>query len=150
MAVWRINGEPAWQMQIGEGSVTTGPVIGEGVIYVILSDKTWWALCTPSTCKHKTSVGAYQLKRKVTLQRCGVIWVYVADLEGLVTAVEQNSGSARWEFPTTGSIFSAPAIADGHLYVGSWDKNLYALDAGARSARMALHSRRRRLLASAV
>ena len=50
------------------------------------------------------------------------------DLNGVVTAVEQNSGSPRWQFPTGGLTFSAPAIADGMLYFGSMDQNLYAVD----------------------
>lgn len=34
----------------------------------------------------------------------------------------------RWEFKTKNSVEGAPVIADGVVYVGSADKNLYALD----------------------
>lgn len=34
----------------------------------------------------------------------------------------------RWKFHTEGRVFSSPAVADGVLYVGSTDGNLYALE----------------------
>ena len=33
-----------------------------------------------------------------------------------------------WTFPTEDITFSAPAIAGDTVYVGSYDKNLYAID----------------------
>src|SRR5262249_14841640 len=33
-----------------------------------------------------------------------------------------------WTFPTKGAIEGSVAVADGVVYVGSWDKYLYALD----------------------
>jgi len=35
----------------------------------------------------------------------------------------------KWRYPSGGSVISSPAVADGILYVGSEDTNLYALDA---------------------
>jgi outer membrane protein assembly factor BamB len=37
--------------------------------------------------------------------------------------------SLRWSFPTGGVIADSPAVANGTVYFGSWDGNLYALDA---------------------
>jgi outer membrane protein assembly factor BamB len=34
----------------------------------------------------------------------------------------------RWNFTTNGAVISSPSIADGKVYVGSYDKNLYCLD----------------------
>jgi len=34
-----------------------------------------------------------------------------------------------WRFPTGDGVYSSPAVADGTVYVGSEDKNLYAIDA---------------------
>lgn len=34
----------------------------------------------------------------------------------------------RWVFATGGQVFSSPTVSDGTLYVGSRDRNLYALD----------------------
>jgi outer membrane protein assembly factor BamB len=38
-------------------------------------------------------------------------------------------GKLSWVFPTGGAIHSSPAVANGTVYVGSWDGKLYALDA---------------------
>ncbi len=35
----------------------------------------------------------------------------------------------RWSFPTGGPVHSSPAVANGVVYVGSFDRNVYALDA---------------------
>jgi outer membrane protein assembly factor BamB len=37
-------------------------------------------------------------------------------------------GPLQWKFKTRGKIFSSPAISDGIAFVGSEDKNLYAID----------------------
>ncbi len=34
-----------------------------------------------------------------------------------------------WRFTTEGIVYSSPAVAEGTVYVGSEDKNLYAIDA---------------------
>src|SRR5215510_4028846 len=37
-------------------------------------------------------------------------------------------GDIKWKFKTTGKIFSSPAIYKGYAFIGSEDKNLYAID----------------------
>ncbi|UCC58934.1 MAG: PQQ-binding-like beta-propeller repeat protein [Candidatus Bathyarchaeum sp.] len=37
--------------------------------------------------------------------------------------------SLRWKFTTGGAVISSPTIADSKVYVGSYDKNIYCLDA---------------------
>ena len=37
----------------------------------------------------------------------------------------------RWSVKTDGKVFSSPALADGTLFVGSEDENLYAIDIAA-------------------
>ena len=34
-----------------------------------------------------------------------------------------------WKFPTHGSVISSPTVVDGIVYVGSQDKNIYAVGA---------------------
>ncbi len=37
--------------------------------------------------------------------------------------------SLKWRFETKGPIYSSPAVFEGKVFVGSHDKNLYAIDA---------------------
>jgi outer membrane protein assembly factor BamB len=34
-----------------------------------------------------------------------------------------------WNFAAGNAVESSPAVADGYVYVGSWDGNVYCLDA---------------------
>ncbi len=43
----------------------------------------------------------------------------------------QRMPTIKWKFPTMGQVISSPAIANGTLYVGSTDGNLYAVDLGS-------------------
>jgi len=45
-----------------------------------------------------------------------------------------NSNQTLWTYPTGGEVFTSPAVVDGKVYVGSYDCNVYCLDAltGAR------------------
>jgi eukaryotic-like serine/threonine-protein kinase len=42
--------------------------------------------------------------------------------------VDANTGLEKWKFETQSSVYSSPAIAEGMVYFGSGDRNLYALD----------------------
>jgi outer membrane protein assembly factor BamB len=41
------------------------------------------------------------------------------------------TGAELWSTPTGSSIDSSPAVANGVIYVGSWDGNVYAFDAAS-------------------
>ncbi|HEV3154625.1 MAG TPA: PQQ-binding-like beta-propeller repeat protein [Candidatus Baltobacteraceae bacterium] len=53
---------------------------------------------------------------------------------GVYASVAPRLTTVRWRFKTGGKIMSSPAFSDGVVYVGSFDQNLYAIDArsGAR------------------
>ncbi len=55
--------------------------------------------------------------------------VYVANLTGILFAVDPRSGVERWRATAGGTYEAAPAIVDGTLYIGNRDSHLYALDA---------------------
>ena len=49
------------------------------------------------------------------------------------TQVQVKSGPSelnlRWSFETNGGVGSTPVVADGRVYFGSQDKNVYCVDA---------------------
>jgi outer membrane protein assembly factor BamB len=45
-----------------------------------------------------------------------------------VYAVESATGNEAWKFKTDGPVVSSPWVAEGVLYVGSDDGNVYALE----------------------
>ena len=49
------------------------------------------------------------------------------------TKVKVTAGVKLWEFETGGPVSSSPAIgSDGTVYVGSYDKNLYAIKTSSK------------------
>ena len=54
--------------------------------------------------------------------------VYFGAADGKVYSLSDRL-QQQWEFQTGAKIWSTPAVQDGTLYIGSFDKKLYALDA---------------------
>ena len=44
-------------------------------------------------------------------------------------ALDAATGATQWAFYAGGEVISSPAVADGVVYVGSYDDDLYALAA---------------------
>ena len=53
--------------------------------------------------------------------------VIVGSEDGIVYAFQQEDGAATWHFPTGGRVWSTPTAANGQVYFGSMDGNLYAV-----------------------
>lgn len=51
------------------------------------------------------------------------------DEAGVMHAVDAADGASKWRFPTSASIISSVAAADGRLYFGSYNGKLYCLSA---------------------
>ena len=73
--------------------------------------------------------------------------VYEARDDGTVYALDQGSGKLDWHFVTSNSIYASPAAAHvpgtpPSVYVGSYDHQLYALDAESGEKRWRYERRR--------
>jgi outer membrane protein assembly factor BamB len=55
--------------------------------------------------------------------------VYFGSGDGNVYAVDAQTGTLLWKFPTKDVVHSSPAVANNTVYIGSWDSYLYAIDA---------------------
>jgi eukaryotic-like serine/threonine-protein kinase len=52
--------------------------------------------------------------------------VYVGSGDNSLYAVDARTGNKLWSFATGAAIISSPAVANGVVYVGSYDGKLYA------------------------
>jgi outer membrane protein assembly factor BamB len=55
--------------------------------------------------------------------------IYFGTGEGVLYALDAETGTARWTFETADTIHSSPAVADGTVYFGNMESRLYAVDA---------------------
>jgi outer membrane protein assembly factor BamB len=55
--------------------------------------------------------------------------LYLAQLEGTVTALDPRTAGKRWTFKAASQLESSPLVVDGKVYFGSDDGDFYALDA---------------------
>jgi len=61
--------------------------------------------------------------------------VYFGTGEGMLYALDAETGAERWALATADTIHSSPAIADGTVYVGNMESRLYAVDADTGEVR---------------
>jgi outer membrane protein assembly factor BamB/predicted phosphodiesterase len=54
--------------------------------------------------------------------------VIVGNQDGLIEAIDLQSGNRKWSYQTKGPIFSSPAAASGGIVLGSADGNIYSLN----------------------
>ncbi|MHC3436752.1 outer membrane protein assembly factor BamB family protein [Natrialbaceae archaeon A-gly3] len=52
-------------------------------------------------------------------------------LTGSARTARAAGGDETWRFETDSMVYSSPTVADGTVYVGSWDGHVYALDAAS-------------------
>jgi len=55
--------------------------------------------------------------------------LYFGSANGIVYALDAETGDSLWNFPTKDKIWSTPAIEGDTLFIGSFDNKFYALDA---------------------
>jgi len=55
--------------------------------------------------------------------------VFVGSTDGILYAIDRESGTPKWKFEAKSRISSSPAVSDGLVYFGAYDGNFYAVDA---------------------
>ncbi len=130
------TGDEKWSFSTGD-MVITRPVIADGMVYVGSWDGKLYAL----NSANGGLVWSFATGGKVDSSPAvadGI--VYVGSHDGKIYALNASTGmvgydwelhnSIIWSY-TTGDMvmLSSPAVADGMVYVGSYDGKLYALNA---------------------
>jgi eukaryotic-like serine/threonine-protein kinase len=54
--------------------------------------------------------------------------VYVGSTDGILHAIDRESGVQRWQFDAKSRVVSSPAVSNGIVYFTAYDGNLYAVD----------------------
>jgi eukaryotic-like serine/threonine-protein kinase len=139
-----------------QGAVLTTPAVAAGTVYFGSNDHTFYALDAQSGAlrwKYPTH-GRVTSSAAVAGGR-----VYFGSYDSNFYALDAQSGALAWKFATSGErrfsarhlhgaepanelmpdpfdvYLSSPALADGVLYFGSGDGNVYALDAASGALR---------------
>jgi outer membrane protein assembly factor BamB len=121
------TGEVVWELPIEALAPRESVAVAYGNLYLIPGNVT-------------TAVDAISGSEYTTLDEVWAIgadtipvssWpMWRADAAHSSTAqVGPSNLSVAWKFTTNGAIISSPSVADGIVYVGSQDKNIYALGA---------------------
>jgi outer membrane protein assembly factor BamB len=141
------NGDVRWRYAVGTASCAA-PAVVEGIVYgaagcgqpggtVFALDATTgkerWRIevaggrvSTPAVAGGTIFLAAGGLAGGLAVEPSGVFGP--VDLATHLLALDAATGQTRWQFDTAGGIFSAPAVADGIVYVGS-ESGLWALAA---------------------
>jgi outer membrane protein assembly factor BamB len=149
-----------WKFKTGAAILAT-PVVSGSTVYVGSSDHNFYALDKRSgqlRWKFATH-GRVSSSPAVAAGR-----VYFGSYDGTFYALDAANGAVLWKFATQGEhrfsarhlhgadpaaevmpdpfdcFLSSPAVADGSVYFGSGDGNVYALDANTGAVRWKFHT----------
>ena len=149
-----------WRYLTG-GRVVSSPVFQDGVLYVGSDDGSVYALDAASGQKRWRFATAGPVASTPAV--AGGL-VYFMSYDGKFYAVEAQSGKLRWKFTTGGErrfeaknlhgmlprnqtiadpydmFLSSPVVAEGAVFFGCGDGNLYALDASTGALRWKLQT----------
>lgn len=134
-AVSVVTGEPAWEFVTGD-DVRSAITVAEDSVLFLSDDGYLYCVTFEGEERWRAEVGAPASARdpwepysSTPLEADGA--VYVGGSDGILHAIDADSGESMWSFATSGPISTQPAFADGIIYVGNLDGRLYAIDAAA-------------------
>lgn len=167
------TGEQLWQFDNGDRrTVRKTPSIVDGVAYLVSGGLLYTVDIGNREQRWKKRLVPARKDPDLGVPRVRDGTIYVGDRNGFVFAVDATTGNQQWQFETdgiarerlsdiyeengmehlrnarmNGIILEPIAIADGTVYVSSWDYKLYALDAtsGAEKWRYSVHQSDRHL-----
>ncbi len=116
------TGKEIWSYQASSNKVSSTPAVSNDILYVGCEDDYVYAINITNgslVWKYQTNGAVYSSPSISS----GVI--YVSSFGGTLYALSASDGSLVWSY-SAGSFFASSALADGALFVGDYDSNLYA------------------------
>lgn len=123
-----------WEVSLGQPILATAAIVGDFVYVPCLSGELFclerktgkqvWAYQTVEKVPANSFAPGFKSSPTVTADA-----VYLGDEEGVFHAINRKTGKRIWQFQTGGEIFSSAAVVDGRILFGSYDNNLYCLNA---------------------
>ena len=121
------TGQPIWKLPMEALPPRESVAVAYGNLYIIPGDVTT-AVDTLSGTEYSTVNQLWAIGTNSIPVSSWPMWR--ADPTHSSTAQEGPSNlSLAWKFTTNGAVISSPSVADGIVYFGSQDKNIYALGA---------------------
>src|SRR5437660_5264122 len=77
----------------------------------------------------KKSRNLFATRKRVLLS--GLALAIIVGVSFSIIFQRTHSGSERWFYQTGNAVNASPSVVNGIVYVASYDKNLYALDAAS-------------------
>ena len=121
------NGQTIWTLPIEALAPRESNIVAYGNLYIIPGNMTT-AVDTTSGAEYSTDNQLWAIgTNSIPVSN----WpMFRADPTHSSTAPKGPSNlNLAWKFTTNGSVISSPSVVDGIVYVGSQDKNIYAIGA---------------------
>ncbi|MET9916834.1 serine/threonine-protein kinase [Streptomyces sp. NPDC006435] len=132
--LWAVDvatGKKRWAFAT-DGSTFASPVVVNGVVYVGSSDEHFYAVDAVTGKK----IWSFRCRKDGSVTEQPVVAngvVYFGSDDNHLYALDARTGKRRWAFPMHDGINSAPAVADGLVYISS--NRLYAVNAATGKQR---------------
>jgi outer membrane protein assembly factor BamB/subtilisin family serine protease len=122
-------GSLKWSAAAPGQSYSSPTVAPDGTIYIGTDSGTFYAFSPAGTQKWAfTTPDTGPVYTAAAIDAAGNL--YIGTLTGNFYSVN-SSGTLRWTYAVGDGITSAPALANGAVYFGGYDANLYALSASS-------------------
>src|SRR5438034_6151234 len=127
-----------WTFETGD-VIDSSAAIADGVVYAGVGKGDLIAVDLASgKLRWKYSTGNYLGESSPAV---GSNAVYIADLDGLLHAVNARDGTRLWTFKTNAEIKSSPVLVNDLVLIGSYDTYLYAVEARTGKLRWKLQTK---------
>ena len=129
------TGQELWKLSYGVlgFSVVPRPVYANGTLYIstsfmqpeILAVKLGNGQTTPEIAWRQKK-GAPQMSSPLLIER----ELYMVNDKGVATCLDSRSGDSHWSERLGGNFSSSPLFADGHVFVGNREGQMFVIEPG--------------------